>query len=443
MYKLLLAALIIPSLVAADLRLVDAVRRRDPKAVEELLRQKAAVNATEPDGGTALAWAVNNGDRAVAKALLAAGANANAANEYGETPLTLACQNGDAPLVQMLLKAGADAKASRWNGETALMIAAGAGTVEAVRLLLAAGAPVNVAESRKGQTAMLWAAAEGHSDVVKLLLASGADGNAASKSGFNALAFAAAKDDAKSVAALLGAGADANYTLPDGSKMLLVALNHKSTRAALALLDGGAAANVADKAGNFPVHVAAQMGDVAVLGKLIAKGVDLNARTAEVSSGARVNPFRMAIGSQTALLLAARAGQIGAMKALLDAGADAKAKGQDGSTFLMAAVGSAKVDAVRFAYGYDQDVKVVTNTGATLMHASVTGTANGATQESQDRVCEVIRFLAEKGAPLDEKNAAGRTPIDLADGLPIDKAVDLFTELILKSGTKPKSPSKR
>ena len=78
-----------------------------------------------------------------------------------------------------------------------------------------------------------------------------------------------------------------------------------------------------------------------------------------------------------------------------------------------------------------------------IMHASVTGTANGATQEAQERVCEVIRFLAERGAPVDEKNAAGRTPIDLADGLPIDKAVDLFTELILKSGAKPKSPSKR
>ena len=109
----------------------------------------------------------------------------------------------------------------------------------------------------------------------------------------------------------------------------------------------------------------------------------------------------------------------------------------------MAAVGSAKVDAVKFAFGYDPDVKIVTNTGATLMHASVTGTANGATQEAQDRVCEVISFLASKGAPVDEKNKAGRTPIDLADGLPIDKAVDLFTELILKSGATPKSPSKR
>src|SRR6185436_10463147 len=120
---------------------------------------------------------------------------------------------------------------------------------------------------------------------------------------------------------------------------------------------------------------------------------------------------------------------------------DPKAKAQDGSSFLMAAVGSAKVEAVKFAYGYDPDVKIVNSSGATLIHASVTGTANGGTQEAQERVCEVIRFLAEKGAPLDEKNVAGRTPIDLADILPIDKAVDLLTELIVKNGAKPKSPS--
>jgi hypothetical protein len=70
----------------------------------------------------------------------------------------------------------------------------------------------------------------------------------------------------------------------------------------------------------------------------------------------------------------------------------------------------------------------------------VAGTMQNSTQPE---ICKVIQFLADKGAPLDEKDARGRTPIDIADGLPIDKAVDLLTELIKKSGATPKTPSKR
>ncbi len=440
-----LAAMLVAAgwLVAADFSLLDAVKRRDPKAVESLLHRHADVNAAQPDGATPLAWAVHNGDRAMAEMLLAAGAKVDAANEYGETPLTLACLNGDAVLVSQLLKAGADAKAARWNGETALMIASGVGSADVVRSLIAHGAGVNTTESRKGQSAIHWAAAEGHSDVVRLLIEHGASVNAASKGGFTALAFAAIKNDPASVRALLAAGADENYALPDGTKVLMAAASHHSTAAALELLDDGADPNIADRTGNTVLHTAAQAGDVALIRKLIAKWVPVDPKTAEVASGRGTGGFRFVTGAQTPLFLAARAGQIEAMRALIEARADTQAKAQDGSSFLMAAVGSGKVEVVRFAYEYDPGVKIVTSNGATLMHASVTGTSNGATQEAQERVCEVIRFLAEKGAPLDEKNANGRTPIDLADILPIDKAVDLLTKLILKSGATPKSPSKR
>src|ERR1700720_2579983 len=78
-----------------DLRLLEAVKRRDAKAFAALLRAKADVNAAQPDGATALAWAVHLGQRSMAESLLKAGANANTADEYGETPLTLAAANGD------------------------------------------------------------------------------------------------------------------------------------------------------------------------------------------------------------------------------------------------------------------------------------------------------------------------------------------------------------
>ncbi|MEP7342921.1 MAG: hypothetical protein ABI977_34650 [Acidobacteriota bacterium] len=45
--------------------------------------------------------------------------------------------------------------------------------------------------------------------------------------------------------------------------------------------------------------------------------------------------------------------------------------------------------------------------------------------------------------PLAERNASGRTPIDIVGILPIDQAVELLTELIIKFGAKPMTPTKR
>src|SRR5450432_2057179 len=91
-------------IAAGDLRVLDALKRRDHKAVQSLLAQHADVNGAQPDGATALAWAVYLDDRESADLLLAAGANVKTADEYGETPLTLAAANGNAALVDKLLK---------------------------------------------------------------------------------------------------------------------------------------------------------------------------------------------------------------------------------------------------------------------------------------------------------------------------------------------------
>jgi ankyrin repeat protein len=437
----LLAAL--PGLAANDLRLLDAVKRRDHQAVTALLATKVAVNAAQPDGATALSWAAYLDETEIAEKLLAAGAKANTADEYGETPLTLACANGNATLVRNLLAAGADASVARWDGETALMIAAGAGSVDAVNLLIARGANPNAAESRRGQTALMWAAAERHPEVVKSLIAQGADVRAVSKRGFTALMFAATKDDTPSAEALLAKGADPNSALPDGPSVLVVAAAYRSVAVANLLADHGANPNASGRDGNTPMHLAARFGELALVEKLLAKGASVNARNAATPApasaakgGDAFSVVRYIAGEQTPLMLAAKGDHVDVMRALAAAGADGKLKAQDGTTVLSAAAGSGHLDAVQYAYELNPDVNAVSSiTGASLMHAAVVGTLGPATD---GQICEVIQFLADRGAPLDEADIRGRTPVFYANLPPIDKAVILLHGLIVKSGAKPK-----
>jgi len=434
----------LPALLADahDLRLLEAVKRRDDKQFTALLRAKVDVNAAQPDGATALAWAVHLGERRMAEALLDAGANANTSDEYGETPVTLAAANGDAALMARLLAAGGDARSARWNGETAVMIAAGAGSLDAVRQLVRQGADVNAAEPRGGQTALMWAAAEGHSDVVAGLIEMGAKVDAASKKGFTPLVFAAMKDDVNSIRALIESGAQPNVAVVSGAKPIIIALQYRHTAAARALLDGGADIGVRDRSGNTTLHLAAQVGDVGLVRALLGKGADPNARTppSRAPANARGGGFGRggAAGEQTPLMLAARADHEDVMRVLVEAGADSHVRAQDGSTVLMAAASGARLKTFKYAYEIDPDVDAVTSNGNTIMHVAV-----GLNGRTQPEVCEVIQFLADHGAKLDEMNAARRTPISIADGLPVDLAVDLLTKLITARGERPKIPSKR
>jgi ankyrin repeat protein len=160
---------------AARSDVADAVMKGDTAALRTLLQTKADVNAPQIDGATALHWAVYRDDLAAADLLIAAGANVAAVNREGFTPLTLASLYGNAPMIERLLKAGADAKRRLANGETMLMLAARSGNAQAIKLLAAAGADVNAKENLRGTTALMWAAEQRHPAAVKMLLELGAD----------------------------------------------------------------------------------------------------------------------------------------------------------------------------------------------------------------------------------------------------------------------------
>jgi ankyrin repeat protein len=147
----------------------------DMAAARRLLSAKADVNAPQVDGATALHWAVYRNEVETAQLLITAGANTGAANREGITPLFMAALYGNPRRVDALLKGGADAKQRGPNGETTVMYAARNGNAEVIKQLVAAGGDPNAKEGLRATTALMWAAQQGHESAVKALIELGAD----------------------------------------------------------------------------------------------------------------------------------------------------------------------------------------------------------------------------------------------------------------------------
>ncbi|MSV35993.1 MAG: ankyrin repeat domain-containing protein [Bryobacterales bacterium] len=201
MTRLILGACLLATALSPDMRaaaasdsaVADAAMRGDAGALRALIQKRADVNVPQADGATALHWAVYRDDLAMVDLLLGAGAKVKTANREGATPLSLASISGNAAMIEKLLKAragggantggasgGANPNDKLPNGETPLMLAARAGSLSAMKALLDAGADVNAAEALRGTTALMWAAEQKHPEAVRLLIARGADVNARS-----------------------------------------------------------------------------------------------------------------------------------------------------------------------------------------------------------------------------------------------------------------------
>ena len=176
---------------------------------------------------------------------------------------------------------------------------------------------------------------------------------------------------------------------------------------------------------------------------LLAHGANVNARfemtmppdTPNTERARGLGPKHMAIGSYrlpftgaTPFFLAAMTSDVPFMRFLADNGADPSLKSDMGVTPLLAAAGIGfwegehpgtqveAFDAVKLAYELGNDPKAVVDYGtrkgdpmwnhATAMH----GAANRGAEE-------MVRWLAEKGVPLDTKSQRGISPWHIAAGL--------------------------
>jgi ankyrin repeat protein len=422
---------------------VQAVKAGNVQAVRAMVKAKADANVADPDGTTALHWAVQNGNVEIVDLLIRSGAKVAALNRYGVTSLSVACTTGNAAVVERLLAAGADPNGAYDDGETPLMTAARTGSAETIKALIAHGANVKVRERRKGQTALMWAAAENNVGAIRALVEAGADVNERSTGGsFTPFLFAVRAGHIDAARALIDAGVDVNQSLTDGTSALVLAVVNAHYELAAALLDKGANPN-ADTQGWTALHQIAWSrrhnagfnlpGPVATGGldsldlvrKLVQKGANVNARlTKEPRDGNRNQLNR--IGS-TAFLMAAKSDDVPLMRTLLEVGADPALTTNRGTTALMAAAGvglwapgenpgthEEALAAVKLALEVGGGkVNDVDQDGETALHGAV----------YRGGAIPVIQFLIDKGAALDVKNKKGWTPVVVADGVEYTPAV--------------------
>jgi len=97
-----------------------AASKRQYKAMRNLLRNGADVDARDKHGRTPLHAAVGSGGKVGVGLLLDAGARVNARDNDGETPLHWAIRSGAAEAVDALIAAGARVNIRSVKGETAL-----------------------------------------------------------------------------------------------------------------------------------------------------------------------------------------------------------------------------------------------------------------------------------------------------------------------------------
>ena len=244
--------------------------------------------------------AVRNADTDALRALLKQRVDVNAAAADGTTALHWASYRDDLESADLLIRAGANVNAANDLGATPLWDASLNGSAAMVGRLLQAGANPNLA-LLLGETPLMIASRAGNPDVVAQLIDKGANVNAHGPRGQSALMWAVSEQHPDVVTVLLAHGADIHARSEVWTQMMAVPPHGKPEYNRLI-----------PHGGDTALMFAARVGDLASATLLLAAGANVNDADA---------------WGVSADVLAAHSGFTGVVDLLLDKGADANASG--------------------------------------------------------------------------------------------------------------------
>ncbi len=299
-----------------------AAAKGNAALVRQFLDNKAAVDAPDYYGETALMVAIREEHTEIALTLINAGANVNHKNEDGESPLFLSLEKNAPVIFEALLKAGADV--NQWcnpheEDKCGLLIyALGSDGLRIAKTLIRAGVRTDL-KNEEGQTALHLvllcedAPFEERNDVIQMLLDAELDVNEPDDAGETPLHLAFMLSDPSLqetqaiILNLLVAGADPNATNCDGITPFMVAILVDTPPVIIRqMLNKGAKVNEMDEDGDTALIMAAGNGNEETVKLLIDAGADVNAKNGD---------------KETALSIALEEGFDGIVKLLKDAGA--------------------------------------------------------------------------------------------------------------------------
>ena len=285
-----------------------------------------------------------------------------------DTPLADAAKQQDWDRVQTLVAQGTDVESSQPDGATALHWAAYWNNDEALGLLIDAGANVNAANDY-GATPLWTACANRHGRAVDWLLDADADPNRGLRSGETPLMRCAHTGDPIAIRSLIGHGANIDATEPErGQTALMRAAANQHPDVTQALLEAGADVNVRTST------------------------VQQLRGTGERSTTSPQGATYFNAGGFTALLFAARHGDIHSARWLLEAGADVNDTGADGNSALVLATmsGHERLAQYLLERGADPDAS---GAGYTALHAAVL-------RAQPDLITSLLDHRADVNVPL-------------------------------------------
>lgn len=249
-------------------------------------------------GRPTLVEAVKSGDRAAVRSLLQKKTDVNTAEADGTTALHWASDRDDLESVQLLIRAGATVNAANDLGATPLWIACETGSASIVKALLQAGANPNLG-LLLGETPLMVASRSGNAEVVEQLVRKGAEVNVKAARGQTALMWAVAQQHPDAVKVLLAHGADVRQR-SDVWHQVMAVPPHGVPLYNRSIPQGGDTA----------LLFAARVGDLKSAQLLVAAGADVNDADA---------------WGVSATVLAAHSGFGELVEFLLERGADANA----------------------------------------------------------------------------------------------------------------------